>query len=172
MKRSPLFVILAAGIYLSACQSPTTKTTEKTDTIITAQHVVIGDAVTNRLYANYILLKDALVKADTATAASAGASVAADLQQIAGCEEAAKVASGIATAATIEAQRKGFVILNGEVIPVIKHAGLTRGNIFVQYCPMANDSKGAYWLASEKEIRNPYYGDEMLTCGEVKEVVK
>jgi Cu(I)/Ag(I) efflux system membrane fusion protein len=30
---------------------------------------------------------------------------------------------------------------------------------------MANNNKGAVWLSMEEEIRNPYYGDAMLTCG-------
>jgi len=37
------------------------------------------------------------------------------------------------------------------------------------FCPMAFDKKGAYWLTSTKEIRNPYLGSEMLKCGKIKE---
>ena len=29
--------------------------------------------------------------------------------------------------------------------------------------------KKAAWLSSEKQIKNPYYGSSMLTCGEVTE---
>jgi len=36
---------------------------------------------------------------------------------------------------------------------------------------MARDGAGAYWLSATKEIKNPYYGDAMLTCGETKEVI-
>ena len=39
--------------------------------------------------------------------------------------------------------------------------------LFVQHCPMANSNKGADWLSTQKEIRNPYFGSSMLTCGEV-----
>lgn len=45
-------------------------------------------------------------------------------------------------------------------------------NAYRQYCPMAFNNKGAFWLSGEKEIRNPYFGDAMLTCGEVKEEIK
>jgi Cu(I)/Ag(I) efflux system membrane fusion protein len=34
---------------------------------------------------------------------------------------------------------------------------------------MANNNKGAVWLSTEKEIRNPYYGDKMMRCGEILE---
>jgi Cu(I)/Ag(I) efflux system membrane fusion protein len=40
-------------------------------------------------------------------------------------------------------------------------------NYYIQKCPMANNNKGAVWLSMEEEIRNPYYGDAMLTCGSV-----
>ena len=37
------------------------------------------------------------------------------------------------------------------------------------FCPMAFDGKGAYWITESREIRNPYFGEKMLNCGEVKE---
>jgi len=39
--------------------------------------------------------------------------------------------------------------------------------LYVQHCPMADDFNGADWLSFSKEIRNPYFGASMLTCGEV-----
>jgi hypothetical protein len=36
---------------------------------------------------------------------------------------------------------------------------------------MAFDDKGAYWLSEMKEIRNPYFGDRMLKCGETREMM-
>jgi hypothetical protein len=58
------------------------------------------------------------------------------------------------------------------LITLFKKAEITSGSMFVQYCPMANEGEGGYWLSSETEIRNPYYGDEMLNCGEVKETIE
>jgi Cu(I)/Ag(I) efflux system membrane fusion protein len=37
---------------------------------------------------------------------------------------------------------------------------------------MAEKDKGAYWFSETKEIRNPYFGDEMLGCGENRETLK
>jgi Cu(I)/Ag(I) efflux system membrane fusion protein len=37
---------------------------------------------------------------------------------------------------------------------------------------MADNNKGAYWLSKSKEVQNPYYGQGMLTCGEVKRTIK
>jgi Cu(I)/Ag(I) efflux system membrane fusion protein len=44
--------------------------------------------------------------------------------------------------------------------------------VYVQHCPMADNNKGADWLSLEKEIRNPYFGSSMLTCGEVTKEFK
>ena len=51
----------------------------------------------------------------------------------------------------------------------IKSFRLKQGNIFAIFCPMAFDSKGAYWISDSKSILNPYMGAKMPTCGEVKE---
>ncbi len=44
--------------------------------------------------------------------------------------------------------------------------------LYIEHCPMANDNKGADWISSEEEIENPYFGEAMLKCGEVKQVIK
>ncbi|MEP5792980.1 MAG: efflux RND transporter periplasmic adaptor subunit, partial [Cyclobacteriaceae bacterium] len=38
-----------------------------------------------------------------------------------------------------------------------------------QYCPMAMDNQGAFWISDSDKILNPYFGDAMLTCGNVEE---
>jgi hypothetical protein len=44
--------------------------------------------------------------------------------------------------------------------------------VYHDHCPMFNDGKGAMWLSESKEIKNPYYGSEMITCGKVEEMIK
>ncbi len=48
----------------------------------------------------------------------------------------------------------------------------TSSNVYVQFCPMADNNKGASWLSTEKEIKNPYFGASMLGCGEVTMTIK
>lgn len=43
--------------------------------------------------------------------------------------------------------------------------------VHLQYCPMADDSDGAYWLSWNEEIVNPYMGEEMPNCGSNKESI-
>jgi Cu(I)/Ag(I) efflux system membrane fusion protein len=69
----------------------------------------------------------------------------------------------------IEAQRKSFSALTGNLYKSIKAFGLGGEEAFYEYCPMAFDNEGAYWLSAEEKIRNPYFGDKMPGCGEVKE---
>lgn len=44
--------------------------------------------------------------------------------------------------------------------------------LFIQHCPMANNKKGADWLSLSKEIKNPYFGESMLTCGKTEKEIK
>ena len=43
--------------------------------------------------------------------------------------------------------------------------------VYYQFCPMAINNKGAYWLSELKSIRNPYFGEQMMNCGETKETL-
>lgn len=72
----------------------------------------------------------------------------------------------------IEAQRKSFSTLSDNMYKSIKAFGLGGKEAFYEYCPMAFNNEGGYWLSDQKQIRNPYFGNKMLTCGEVKEVLK
>lgn len=72
----------------------------------------------------------------------------------------------------IEAQRAAYADFSDNLYRAIKMFGVTGVTIFYQYCPMARDEKGAFWLSATKEIKNPYYGSAMITCGETKEVIK
>ncbi|MDO7171126.1 efflux RND transporter periplasmic adaptor subunit [Mariniflexile sp. AS56] len=47
-----------------------------------------------------------------------------------------------------------------------------KGTLYVMHCPMANSNKGGDWLSTSKEVKNPYYGQAMLTCGEVSKELK
>jgi hypothetical protein len=75
----------------------------------------------------------------------------------------------IENSADIESQRKSFSTLSENLYKSIKAFGLGGTEAFYEYCPMAFDNEGAYWLSDQTVIRNPYFGDAMLTCGVVKE---
>jgi len=68
---------------------------------------------------------------------------------------------------SLEIQRASFVPLSEHMIRIAAKLKNPSRPIYVQHCPMANSNQGADWLSWEKEIKNPYYGEAMLTCGEV-----
>jgi Cu(I)/Ag(I) efflux system membrane fusion protein len=78
----------------------------------------------------------------------------------------------ISTSSNISSQRISFAEFNDALYNSIKTFGLHHGMIYYQYCPMANGDKGAYWFSNIEEIENPYFGDEMLKCGETKETIE
>ncbi|HTF21383.1 MAG TPA: DUF3347 domain-containing protein [Chryseolinea sp.] len=75
----------------------------------------------------------------------------------------------IGASADIEAQRVAFSALSNDLYKAIKAFGLSGETAYYDYCPMAFNNKGGYWLSKEDKIQNPYFGDEMLTCGSVEE---
>jgi hypothetical protein len=77
-------------------------------------------------------------------------------------------AAAIAGANDIDKQREFFGTLSTNMISLAKSISLSDKEIYVDYCPM----KKASWLSAEKAIKNPYYGNKMLTCGNVKETIK
>ncbi|WP_438423530.1 efflux RND transporter periplasmic adaptor subunit [Aquimarina macrocephali] len=83
-----------------------------------------------------------------------------------------RVLDNIANNKELEKQRTYFVVLNENIVALISNFTKLNTAIYVQKCPMANTNKGAIWISGEKEIRNPYFGDAMLTCGSVINTIK
>jgi Cu(I)/Ag(I) efflux system membrane fusion protein len=78
----------------------------------------------------------------------------------------------IASSNDLESQRKAFSTLSDNLYKSVKAFGLGGKEAFHTYCPMAFDNEGAYWLSDNQTVRNPYFGQQMLTCGEVKEKLR
>tara|TARA_R110001599_G_scaffold19503_3_gene74638 strand:- start:1177 stop:2955 length:1779 start_codon:yes stop_codon:yes gene_type:complete len=69
-------------------------------------------------------------------------------------------------------QRLEFINLSKALINAVQSFGTDINNpLYVQFCPMANDSQGATWISKDENIINPYFGDMMLTCGSVESVI-
>jgi Cu(I)/Ag(I) efflux system membrane fusion protein len=72
----------------------------------------------------------------------------------------------------IEPARLKFAVLSEEIVVVLARFGMSEGPLYKAWCPMAFDNRGASWVQSEEEISNPYFGEMMLRCGEIKQVLK
>jgi len=133
----------------------------------------------------YLLVKNALV-ADDASAASKAASgitsalkgidkslLTPDQKNVFDAAEAGlkSGASGLEKqSADISVQRTHFYELSKGVYELVKAFGAGR-TLYHDHCPMAFDNKGALWISEMKDVKNPYFGADMLTCGTVEEVI-
>lgn len=137
------------------------------------------------LLKTYLQLKEALVESSLAQSTSLSNRFTEELENITANElsgealefwnarnSALTTASrGIGAAEDLERQREHFTKLSEEMIKTLVVFGLNNQSIFVDHCPMANSDEGAYWLSDIRNIRNPYFGEAMLSCGEiVKEI--
>jgi hypothetical protein len=74
-----------------------------------------------------------------------------------------KEAGVISSTKDLKVQREHFATFSNNMIALAKVVKLSTGPVYQQYCPM----KKASWLSDQKAIKNPYYGNAMLSCGEV-----
>ncbi|CAN5393595.1 hypothetical protein BH09BAC6_BH09BAC6_06780 [soil metagenome] len=68
-------------------------------------------------------------------------------------------------------QREHFDMLSKDMYDLVKLTGAGQP-LYVDHCPMYNNKKGAIWLSEMKDIKNPYMGSAMATCGVIKEELK
>ena len=74
-------------------------------------------------------------------------------------------------AGNIDHQREHLDIMSADFYDLLKDFG-TPKPVYKIFCPMFNDNKGTFWLSDSREVKNPYYGKEMISCGEVQEEIK
>lgn len=123
------------------------------------------------VYSHYMHIKTALVNTNAEEAKSGAQMMTEALQNAGGNEEALNAAQTIAQSDDINEQRTTFQDLSAAMETMLT-GEISSGEVYKQYCPMAFEGKGAYWLSSSQEIRNPYYGDKMLKCGSVRDTLK
>lgn len=133
----------------------------------------------------YFDLKDALVRTNGATAADKSKALLSAINNVKMDKISMKEhkvwmnvlkdlqedATQISSTKDVEKQRKSFISLSRNMYELMK-ASKTVNPVYYQHCPMADGGKGANWLSKEKEIKNPYYGSKMMSCGKVVETIK
>ncbi len=70
----------------------------------------------------------------------------------------------IVSAPDIDSARGSFEVITKPTISALKYFGSTDKTFYKLHCPMAFDNKGAFWLQKGQDVRNPYFGESMLTC--------
>ena len=154
-------------------------------TMATATMTVTLASPLQPVYNAYFDLKDALVNSDGDRAATLGSSLlaalkAVDMNKLDNEEHMQWMksrsalitdAEHISTLKDVEKQRDYFITLSSNMYLLMKTSKLETP-VYFQHCPMANDGKGADWLSKENNIKNPYYGSMMLTCGKTVETLQ
>ena len=139
----------------------------------------------NTVFDQYIVLKNAFVQSDTRKAKQSAREVQKALSKvdmklllgdahiqwmdISGNMD--KQINLIISSGKIEEQRIAFSGFSDQLYKAVKTFGLMGKTAYYQFCPMAFDNKGAYWLSESETIRNPYFGEKMMDCGETKETL-
>lgn len=195
MKNIIIGFAIAATIF-TACNNGHDKTNNakqndvKNDTSIATHQQATTDTATfpsKEIISNYLQLKNALAKDNGKDAATAGNAIVAtiatvDMKSLS--NEQMKSYMDIAddlkehaehigeNASKIAHQREHFEMLSKDMADLIKTFGNGGQTLYKDFCPMANDGKGAIWISEVKEIKNPYLGSKMPTCGSVKETIQ
>jgi len=138
-----------------------------------------------KVYNDYLDMKNAFVATDAKKVANEAKDVIAALKSVDmsllkddahmmwmdQLETLNSTINTINRSADINKQRQEFARFNLVFYKSLKMFGLEEVTAYYQYCPMANNNQGAYWLSETKDIRNPYFGKDMLDCGETKEKI-
>jgi Cu(I)/Ag(I) efflux system membrane fusion protein len=130
---------------------------------------------------SYLELKEALVLDDFVMAKKAASellevlshnllSESSENSESIKLQELRSLLNEIVSAENVDEQRREFKPLSAHIIQFVRSTNNYETTFFVQFCPMADGNKGAYWLSAEEEIANPYFGDQMLRCGKITEI--
>jgi len=189
----PLSFIL--GLIFTSCQTktqaPKVKEAEPEVAIIeeispklTDVNAVFKSQITE-VYQAYNQLKDALVASDSALAVIGANAVLTNLNKVdmglltqAEAHQVwmnekpllTKALNELVKSTALESQRALFLQISNNMINLIENFG-TSEKVMVQFCPMADDFKGGFWLSKDPAIKNPYFGSKMMTCGSTKKIV-
>ncbi|WP_424495245.1 efflux RND transporter periplasmic adaptor subunit [Salinimicrobium sp. GXAS 041] len=134
------------------------------------------------ILSSYFELKDAFVRSEAGAAREKASEMLEKISNISlsGLGELegqhvnriTKMLEAIVQNDILENQREHFRVLSENMITLVSSMDVLETNIFVMNCPMANTNKGADWLSLSREIRNPYFGEAMVTCGEIIREIK
>lgn len=189
MKR---ILTLATILFLAACGGNDEKAA-----VTEAPQVPLGQSVNSdtfnlvfgKMLDSYFQLKDHFIKENDTLITQSTAQLLADINATDGVLGELKADSSIiSTAKTyttgitnelaavkqekdIEERRKSFQVLSEQLYDLIRTVKYDRAVVYHQYCPMAFNDAGAFWLSNSSDIRNPYLPKKMLICGEVKDSI-
>lgn len=195
MKKTLIVVLVIAAVFLVArpffCNNDDKSTDKgaksKQQPLSISQNTDVFNLSFTQLLNAYNDLKNALVASDTgkASAAALALRTAVDslkLNEIKGDSTGdiklnaqsftgtiTGSAQALAAEKELKSKRKEFEIIADAIWNLTRTVRYTGQKLYWDFCPMAFDNKGAYWMSYEREIKNPYFGNEMLNCGSIED---
>lgn len=184
---------IIAVLFLFACKNKEKEAEVTTDVPPVEKPAVHSDAF-NASFKNvldrYYSLRDALVASDTAAANQAAALLLQSADELK-LDELRKIdtsniiiptaknytdgisseSKGLMGETNIEDKRKSFQMISANLFDLTRTVRYAEEKVYLLHCPMAFNDAGADWLSGSTEIKNPYFGSKMLTCGSVKDSV-
>jgi hypothetical protein len=186
-------IMIMAFVSFSAMSCKDTKKEEANHTMhsvmnhdkMNASHDMMDSNTQNsdaqRVLTDYMALKDALVETNKGEAAKAGNKLNNTLSEFDvssyTAEQQKELKDIISDAkehtehigkSEMDHQREHFKTLTEDIMDMVAITG-TENTLYQQFCPMYDG--GSAWLSMNKDIKNPYYGSKMLTCGKVQKEI-
>jgi hypothetical protein len=145
--------------------------------------IIQKSELTGQIVESYLQLKNALVSDNQKKAAEAGKDLHkafenfdmtklndAQHKEYMEIAENAKEHAEHIVKSDINHQREHFEFLSTDINDLITIVG-TNKTLYQVFCPMYNNKKGGTWLSETKEIKNPYFGNKMINCGEIRQQI-
>lgn len=192
-------LIIACAVTLFAiasCNSNTTKEEKQSsndstqvpvpDSSKSTTSTATSSSPVDELLTHYLALKNSLAADDGSGAAAHGKELMESLAKFDQSklkdqqkkvfadmsDDCKEMAEHISTnAGKIAHQREHFDMMSTDIYDLVKVIKPQQA-LYVEQCPKYNGGKGAIWLSETKDIKNPYMGKSMPTCGTVKEELK
>jgi uncharacterized protein YdbL (DUF1318 family) len=185
------YIAIAALAFLTACGGGSETTpgeeTKKDEPLAQSKNSSDFNEKFTSFLNSYYHLKDALVLSNNEMAVTSAnllvsSADSLDLQEVKADSSIVEMAKGyvqtvsseakaLAGEKDIEAQRKSFQMISDATYDLVRTIRFDKEVVYHQFCPMAFNDAGAYWLSSTADVKNPYFGKKMLTCGEVKDSI-
>jgi hypothetical protein len=140
---------------------------EETTTTITKKQA-------EKILSGYLEIKDALVQANGTAASEAATKLVNEKDDITNDKLAKKIhsdAEHIASTHDVSHQRDHLNSLSKNVFSLIKQTKANNTTLYLQSCPMEKNNNEALWLSLDTEIINPYFGAQMLNCGNMEDTL-
>ena len=166
--------------HMAATETPEVLTTEVKvfENVDASVKTQINGLLTNYFEVNKALIEDNNDGAKSAAKTFADNLAKFDMSKLVGEQmdfyhiQLAKISSSlksISESVDIEESRTQLSTVSEGMYALVKAYHSNEAELYYQFCPMAKNNEGAYWISDTKEVINPYMGQRMLNCGMTKE---